>query len=153
MTSPPLALDDLLATYGNPSDPKFEATELAKFALPYAMTFGRGDSAAIIHQARCHKLAVERFKAALDAIVDAGLQDEASEFNGIYAFRSIRGFGGHLSAHAWGLAIDLNASKLPLGSPKDQHPGVIAAFTSAGFAYGGEFRSRRDPMHFSLTGF
>lgn len=148
-----MTLDELLATYGNPRDMLFEQKRIATFDLPYPMTFGVGEAAALLSKARCHQLAVDKFVAALDAIKDAGLIEEASEFNGIVANRSIRGFVGHLSAHAWGLAIDLNESKLPLGSSKDQHPGVIKAFRDQGFTYGGDFKSRRDPMHFSLTGF
>lgn len=148
-----MTLDELLSTYGNPRDALFEAKQIVMFPLPYPMLFGAGDGAAMVTRARCHRLAVGAFVSALETIKDLGLVDEASEFGGILANRSIRGFAGHLSAHAWGLAIDLNESRLPLGSSKNQHPGVVKAFCDNGFKYGGNFKSRRDPMHFSLTGF
>ena len=148
-----MTLDELLAVYGNPHDPKFESTQLAIFQLPYAMTFGAGEGAALLTRARCHRLAREKFLAALQAIKDADLEEEAAEYNGIVQYRSIRGFAGHLSAHAWGLAIDLNASRFPLGSTKEQHPGVLKAFADAGFVWGGSFQSRKDPMHWTLCGF
>lgn len=148
-----ILLDQLLSRYGDPHAPGFEAQWIAKFELPYPMMFGAGSDAAILTHARCHKLAVDAFVGAFRAIKAEGLADDASEFNGIVSMRSIRGHPGHLSAHAWGLAVDINASRNPLGGPVRQHVEVIRAFVEHGFFWGGAYKSRVDGMHFSLTGF
>lgn len=144
-----LTLDELLAVYGDPHDVNFEIKQLVKFTLPYPLIF----NTAMVREARCHRLAVAKFVAAYEAIKDAGLVEHAAEYGGIYNMRNIRGHPRHLSAHSWGIAIDVEPSRFPLGSTKDQHPGVVKAFADQGFAYGGNFKSRRDPMHFSLAGF
>ncbi len=141
-------VDELLALYGDPMKSDFERQWIASFTLPYALVF----NSAMIWTARCHRLVITTFQAVFAAIKADGLCDAASEYGGIYANRSIRGFPGHLSAHAYGLAIDLNPTAFPLGSAKNQDPRVTAIFKAHGFAYGGDFLSRKDPMHYSLTG-
>ena len=49
------------------------------------------------------------------------------------------------------MAIDIKASKFPLGSEKRQDPALIAAFAANGLIWGGDFHGRKDPMHFQLT--
>jgi peptidoglycan hydrolase-like protein with peptidoglycan-binding domain len=62
--------------------------------------------------------------------------------------------GGSISAHAWPAAVDINAdtnhySKTRLIS--DIPAPFIACFERAGFGWGGNWRSAKDAMHFSLA--
>lgn len=58
--------------------------------------------------------------------------------------------GSHPSTHAWGIAIDLEAERYPLGSAARMPDDVVAVFHKAGFFYGGDFLARKDPMHFQF---
>lgn len=80
--------------------------------------------------------------------LDAGQTDDWS-----YANRDIRGFAGHKSYHAWGLAIDLDALKNALGSRRHSWPSDIAQIAAdCGLFWGGLFQNRPDPMHFEFQG-
>ena len=89
-----------------------------------------------------------------------------------YVCRAARG-QTRFSAHAYGLAVDVNPFHNPMvkrdlvvpelaSAYADRtrvRPGMllagspeVRAFTSRGWTWGGAFRSLKDPMHFSLTG-
>lgn len=144
-----MTLDDVIAQYGDPNAPGFEAQNIAGFDLPYPLVYG----SAMVRRSRAHRLAIPAFLRALEAVKDRGLVERATTYGGIYAVRSIRGHAGHPSAHSWGCAIDLNPTDFPLGSERRQDPGVVACFREAGFVAGEDFKARRDPMHFTLLGF
>lgn len=143
----PSGLDEILATFGRIDDPRFEAQRIVLFTLPYPLIY----DGIQVTRSRCHKLLVENFQQAFEAIKKQGLQGQAERYGGIYARRSIRGFGSHPSTHSWGIAIDLEPQRYPLGSKKRMPKEIINAFESAGFFYGGDFQSRRDPMHFQFA--
>jgi hypothetical protein len=65
-----------------------------------------------------------------------------------FANRAIRGTQT-ASNHSWGLAVDLNAEDNPMGSTLITNipPGVIHAWESCGFYWGGRYLNRPDAMH------
>lgn len=76
-----------------------------------------------------------------------------------YASRYVRGYEAQkiLSNHAWGLAVDLNATTNPMTSDGKVHTDmpdwVVDAANRWSLAWGGDYKSRRkDPMHFEFTG-
>ena len=75
-------------------------------------------------------------------------------FGGCFAFRPQRN-GSKLSAHCWGIAIDLNPESNPQGSAGNMDAGLIETFRHAGLEWGGEWQGKtRDPMHFQFcTGY
>jgi len=87
---------------------------------------------------------------------------EPVETLGGYNYREIRGYegSGTISNHSSGTAIDINASKSPSGSNGWVHK---PAFTSAqaamitakaatlGLRWGGDYRGRKDEMHFVVV--
>lgn len=91
--------------------------------------------------------------AALHSLIEKGFLHELETFNGCYEIRDIRGRPGEYSAHSWAMAIDFNANKNPLGGESSWSDGFVQCFKDAGFAWGGDFHGRKDPMHFSMTGF
>ena len=147
LTKIPSGLDEIIETYGPLTDANFESKYLTSFDLPYTL-FYEGKP---VNRTRCHKLAVENFVQAFKNLMDAGLADQFTEYNGIYAHRSIRGHIGHPSLHSWGVAGDFMASKYPLASLKRWPDAIIKCWQDAGFFYGGDFKSRRDPMHVQLA--
>jgi hypothetical protein len=72
-----------------------------------------------------------------------------------YCFRDIRGVTGKLSNHSSGTAIDLNASKHPLGQvgtfPNEKVPMIRALAKKYGLIWGGDYRTRKDEMHFEIA--
>jgi hypothetical protein len=85
-----------------------------------------------------------------------GLLDELNrrhyplKSSGGFVNRDIRGRPGVKSEHAFGRAIDINAEQNPMGPtlvtnlPKD----ISAIAAKYGLVWGGNFRGRKDAMHF-----
>lgn len=71
-----------------------------------------------------------------------------------YAFRMVRGTTDKLSCHSSGTAIDLNATKHPLGKagtfPAEKVPMIRALAKKYGLKWGGDFKTRPDDMHFEI---
>ena len=72
-----------------------------------------------------------------------------------FAFRMVRGSTDRLSNHSSGTAVDLNATKHPLGKagtfPNEKVPMIRALAKKYGMIWGGDFRSRPDEMHFEIA--
>jgi replication initiation and membrane attachment protein DnaB len=72
-----------------------------------------------------------------------------------YAFRQTRGSDRILSNHASGTAIDLNAIKHPLGKSntfnKEQRNTINLLITKYGLTWGGNYKRRKDDMHFEIA--
>lgn len=73
-----------------------------------------------------------------------------------YAYRAIRGYVTGLSNHSSGTAVDLNATDHPLGREDtftDAEEAQIEKFLhrySGCVRWGGDYRGRKDEMHFEL---
>jgi len=71
-----------------------------------------------------------------------------------YCFRNVRGSADKLSNHSSGTAIDLNATKHPLGKigtfPPDKVPMIRALAKKYGLKWGGDYKGRADEMHFEI---
>ena len=72
-----------------------------------------------------------------------------------WAFRDVRGVPGKLSNHASGSAIDLNATKHPLGAVSTfdaaKVPMLRALAKKYGLTWGGDYKNRKDEMHFEIS--
>jgi RHS repeat-associated protein len=92
---------------------------------------------------------VPMLNSAFQNLQAAGGLDELDTFNGTFNVRgTVR---GSISAHSWGIAIDVNAAANPLGHVPTMAPVVVRSFTDAGFTWGGTWSGRSvDGMHFSL---
>lgn len=90
----------------------------------------------------------EQFNELIEPI-DAGADDWA------YCYRMVRGTTDKLSNHSSGTAIDLNASKHPLGKigtfPAEKVPMIQALARKYGLTWGGDYRNRKDEMHFEIA--
>jgi hypothetical protein len=81
--------------------------------------------------------------------IDGGALDDWG-----YCFRNVRGTTDKLSNHSSGTAIDLNATKHPLG-----HAGTFTVMQTVliqalckkyGIKWGGDYKGRKDEMHFEI---
>lgn len=105
-----------------------------------------------------HKKCADAFMAAFNDIWEACGKDQknvdktgASDYAGVYNYRVIAG-SGNLSNHSFACAIDLSpksngfyVTKTTLGNV------VIAAFKKQGARWGGDYKGRKDPMHFEFV--
>jgi hypothetical protein len=71
-----------------------------------------------------------------------------------YCYRMVRGDATKLSCHSSGTAIDLNSTRHPLGKsgtfPAEKVPMIQALAKKYGLKWGGDFRNRKDEMHFEV---
>ena len=110
-------------------------------------TTGRGMPTRRIY---CNQDMVEPLGQALENVRHAGLLSELKTFDGCFSIRAVRNSSGKVSAHAYGLAIDLNAAENPVGAESALSPEFIQCWESAGFDWGGRSQ-RMDGMHFSYA--
>jgi hypothetical protein len=88
------------------------------------------------------------FHALIEPIDTGALDDWA------YCYRMVRGTTDKLSNHSSGTAIDLNATKHPLGKagtfPLAKVPMIQALAKKYGLTAGLDYRGRKDEMHFEV---
>lgn len=136
--------------YGAPGD----ESNLVSVEFPYPMFYG-GKRVA---RTRVHRKCADSLLRVLNAIKDMlplapDIADEASDYGGIYNFRSKRG-SSSLSMHAWGIAIDLDADD---NTFRDSWPmkadmplEIMECFAREGWLSAGAFWGY-DAMHFQAT--
>jgi hypothetical protein len=84
-----------------------------------------------------------------------GVYKEIKTYNGCYVERNVRGKNA-ISLHSWAMAIDFNSETEALNQKVDGkfHSNFsaqfIKCFVDAGIYWGGNWKSRFDPMHFAL---
>lgn len=152
--TPPKGEAEILYLYGDPiTDPMAFWRDHMRFCHLHP------DIAAIPQLKHKHgfwvnKALVENIKLVFDKIREQGLLSEIKSFDGCQVTRMIRG-GSKLSFHAFGAAIDLNASIFPLGKACDKvevdcpkYYRVVTVFEEAGWTWGGRWHKRPDGMHF-----
>lgn len=105
----------------------------------------------------CHRLVAGALRGAFAAIAAAGLAERIRFWGGSWvprhkAWNPARG----LSAHSWGIAIDINVQwngygvEPPPAGAEGSVVELVPLFERFGFAWGGEF-SVRDGMHFEYA--
>ena len=110
-------------------------------------------SVPILGRVTCHRRMIQPLRRALGDIQRRGLARlvDPGDYAGCFAARRIPD-SGSLSLHAWGLAVDINASENPQGAEPRQDRRVVRAFEDAGFTWGGRWPTAPDGMHFELHG-
>ena len=105
---------------------------------------------------RCAKNAGEllaAFAAEFHALIEP--IDEGTLDDWAYCYRMVRGTTDKLSNHSSGTAIDLNATKHPLGKagtfPAAKVPMIQALAKKYGLKWGGDYQNRKDEMHFEVA--
>ena len=138
----------------------WERTHLATITLPYPLTLA-WDLSVEVRRLTCHRLVAPSVTAILTSILNAfGSIEEIKRarmhlYGGCYNYRRIGG-SSRLSTHAWGIGIDFDPDRNPMGKPYDETEGmmpmtVVEIFEAQGWKWGGRFQSRPDCMHFQAT--
>lgn len=89
---------------------------------------------------------LEPLSLAFSYIIQRNCQSLITSFDGCFAIRRTRG-AESLSAHAYGLALDINAKGNALGEVPTMDQKLVKCFLDADFVWGGNFK-RLDGMHF-----
>jgi hypothetical protein len=131
---------DCLAKFGPPETEK----HMVLFDVPAHLEIG-----AIPNRIYCNRLMPLPLEKAFGLLKSKGLGHLIKTWDGCFLIRPIRG-GKSRSLHSWGLAVDINANWNRLATEGTMDKGVVACFKEAGFDWGGDFESRKDPMHFQL---
>jgi hypothetical protein len=107
----------------------------------------------ILGAVTCHRAMIAPLRRALGRLERQGLARlvDRGDYAGCFAARRIAD-SGSLSLHAWGLAVDVNASENPQGSKPRQDRRVVRAFERVGFTWGGRWPTAPDGMHFEWHG-
>src|SRR5262245_34928362 len=113
LTKTPNGYAAIVALFGDCDDPKFEQKNIVLFDLPYPLLYDGNE----VKRARCHKLLADNFKAVFQELLDSGLSKHVQNYGGIFNKRPIRG-RTKPSTHSFGIAIDIEPAKYPLGSDK-----------------------------------
>jgi hypothetical protein len=120
-------------------DPAWVRTHITTEAVP------------ILGPVTCNRMIFPQLRDALEEVVQQGLSDKIhpGEYAGCFNPRFIAGTTT-LSNHAFGLALDLNASENQRGTVGEIDRGVVAIFKRWGFTWGGDWHYT-DPMHFEMN--
>ena len=90
---------------------------------------------------------------ALRKLIELGLSKEILTYDGCFNIRVKRGSSG-ISAHAWGIAIDMNAVLNPFRGKVAWSAAFLAVWRDFGWICGADWSpSSRDGMHFQWEGF
>jgi hypothetical protein len=121
-------------------DPGFVAENIVRVEPP------------LLGPTRCHRVVAEMLIGAMTQLVEEGLGHliEPGGFAGCWNPRYIRaatGTSAGVSRHAWGAAVDINATTNPVGSTGTQDPRLVEIMEDWGFTWGGLWLVP-DPMHF-----
>ena len=105
-------------------------------------------------QVHIFKDAANQLRSAFSEIEVEGLSDEIKLWCGAYVPRTVAHAENVVSAHAFGIAFDINCNALPFGQNLNLATAprfrlIVETFRKHGFLWGGHFRLP-DPMHFEL---
>jgi hypothetical protein len=113
-------------------------------------------SVPLLGRIKCHRDVFPQIEGAMLELMEMRLSHvvDPSDFAGCYSPRFINRdlFSGQLSHHAWGVALDINASLDPLGSESNQPRPLVRVMKRWGFNWGGKWLTP-DPMHFEWARF
>jgi hypothetical protein len=140
--------------YGDPRVKEFENKYLVLITPPFQMYYDKHPLKAI----RVNKMIASSLLRVFNNVLEKCGHDQKkidaigiSAYGGCYNFRPIRGSTA-LSNHAFGAAIDLDPENNVLGSKSGKmSPITIQAFKDEGWLWGGDYKGRKDYMHFEAV--
>lgn len=142
-----------MAFYGDFGRKDWQAKYLTRIATPFQMYYAKHPIASLLVNRKCATAMLAAFVEIYDrcghdqAKVDA---TGASDFGGCFNIRRIAS-SSNWSNHSWACAIDLSPGTNGFNMKGTLAGVVIAAFKAQGFRWGGDYKGRKDPMHFEAV--
>jgi hypothetical protein len=115
----------------------------------------RAASLPVVGEVACHRSLIPQLRAALKEAVarDLGYTIQPEQYAGCFSPRFISAGPRHrLSHHAWGIAVDFNASENPTGIRPNFDRRLVGVMREHGFTWGGDWLVP-DGMHFEWVEF
>ena len=113
--------------------------------------------AAVLLAPKVHRKIVPALTAAFNEIWEKCGKDQAkvdktgaSDFGGCFNIRQIAGSNSY-SNHSWAMAIDLSPAMNGFNMKSTLSSIVVDAFKRQGAFWGGDYKGRKDPMHFEFV--
>lgn len=158
MVTAPVGLAEVKRVFGDPAHfrrddgtltPEWESAHIVRVKLPSPMSYVQGGN---VTRVAVHRLIADITAATLADLLALGpeMWSELQPYGGGYEPRLQRG-SATPSLHTWGLALDFNPGKYPLGSLKRMPDAIVDVFKRHAWTYGGDFHSRKDGMHFQFA--
>jgi hypothetical protein len=151
--------EDATKFYGDPCDADGQLSEgwyrsnIVYVVPPFAMLYAGKE----VSRIACHRRCAVALHDALTLLTLYPNWDDGRTrlFGGSFNFRPKRRAVG-LSMHAYGCAFDFDTMNNPMGpelTPTGFQPDspMVRAFRSVGAEWGGDWRVRKDPMHFQFA--
>ncbi|MGH2794490.1 MAG: M15 family metallopeptidase [Actinomycetota bacterium] len=101
---------------------------------------------------KCNKRILPQLNGAMRELIARGLGGLIRTSNGCYSPRMQVGNNYALSRHAYGIAVDVNATRNPFGETPSQDPRLVEVMERWGFTWGGRWIVP-DGMHFEFVRF
>lgn len=140
--------------YGNFQDKTWASRYLVRINPPFAMFYEKKPMPLGI---LLNKNCAVAMMAAFNEIWEACEHDQkqvdkagASDYAGCFNIRRIAG-SNNWSNHSWACAIDLSPASNGFNMKTTLSSVVIHAFKAQGARWGGDYRGRKDPMHFEFV--
>jgi hypothetical protein len=141
------------AFYGDFHGKAWSSINLVQIVPPFKMFYDKKPLKGIT----VHRKVADAMMAAFTEIWDACDHDQAkvdktgaSDYGGCFNIRSIAGSNNY-SNHSWACAIDLAPSTNGFNMKGTLPSIVITAFKRQGALWGGDYKGRKDPMHFEFV--
>lgn len=142
----PKGYNQIIELFGLPCQ---DICDAGRVTMPQPLPLG-WNKGARIRVFSCHKLLEPVFTSVFREIDRRGHWNLLEDFGGCYNCREQRGSTDKVSTHSWGIGIDLNMHRNPLGQTPTMPKQIIAIFADHGFQWGGTWR-RPDGMHFQYA--
>jgi len=150
--------EKLLERYGNPltNQKEFEDKWLTYWDIPLNINT---HIPALPNKLYCNIDAIEVFEKWFQEMINHGVYKEIKTFDGCFNPRYIRGSKTKISNHAFGLAIDFNASQNKLGYTRKEltdmglkpfSEAFIMIAENCHIKCGANYKARPDLMHFEF---
>lgn len=110
------------------------------------------DTGTTVNHIACNSDIHEPLMKVLTSLKALGLGQELHTFDGCFNIRAVRG-SNLMSTHAYGLGLDIYAKQNPMSYllRTTFSKEFVMCWKREGFNWGGDFRGRKDPMHFSYA--
>jgi hypothetical protein len=94
----------------------------------------------VVGTVTCNRVLIPQLRAAMADLRGRGLASLVRSYDGCFAPKYVnRDPAAMISHHAWGIAVDLNASTNPYGTIPHQDPRLVRVMERWGFIWGGTF--------------